>query len=256
MEPRETQETVRFRGLDLTVVSGAFVCPECGLELATVEQAARVQKNISRAYREAAGLMTGEDIRGAREKRGLTQEGLAALLGVGIASVKRWEGVHIQTKSMDTLLRKALAGESCANPDTGNRNLSLPRVKQVICAFEALLKRRLFENKGLFSGKYLWYADMLAFRETGQSLTGAMYARLPFGPQLNNYTDLFPLIKGADISELPPLDEADIAIIARVARRFPRKKDVFKASHKEPAWLNTSTGDLIPYPLAETLAGI
>lgn len=33
----------------------------------------------------------------------------------------------------------------------------------------------------LYAAKYLWYADMVAFRDLGRSITGASYAALPMG---------------------------------------------------------------------------
>ena len=50
----------------------------------------------------------------------------------------------------------------------------------------------------LYTGKHLWLVVMLAFRETGQSMTGATYAALPQGAQLNNYRGLAKLLAGAD----------------------------------------------------------
>ena len=38
---------------------------------------------------------------------------------------------------------------------------------------------------------------MVAFRNIGRSMTGATYAALPYGPQLNNYSDLIDEIKKA-----------------------------------------------------------
>ena len=38
----------------------------------------------------------------------------------------------------------------------------------------------------LYAAKFFWYADMLAFRDLGSSMTGAGSAALPLGPQLNN----------------------------------------------------------------------
>ncbi|MBW2105579.1 MAG: DUF4065 domain-containing protein [Deltaproteobacteria bacterium] len=58
-----------------------------------------------------------------------------------------------------------------------------------------ILKRR---DKMLFAAKYLWYADMVAFRDLGKSMTGSAYAALPYGPQLNNYRELIDEIKNAD----------------------------------------------------------
>ena len=73
--------------------------------------------------------------------------------------------------------------------------------------FSSLLGRKLLKSsadKLLYAAKYLWYADMIAFRETGQGMTGATYAALPHGPQLNNYTELIPLIREADENKADP----------------------------------------------------
>jgi hypothetical protein len=46
----------------------------------------------------------------------------------------------------------------------------------------ALGKRLLKKNdKMIFASKYLWYADMLAHRETGQGMTGSPYNRGQIG---------------------------------------------------------------------------
>ena len=69
--------------------------------------------------------------------------------------------------------------------------------------FESVLGKHILRknDKMLFAAKYLWYADMVAHRETGESLTGSTYAALPYGPQLNNYKDLIQDIIEADESE-------------------------------------------------------
>jgi len=141
----------------------------------------------------------GEQIVEARKKLNLTQEDLASAANVGIASIRRWETGQIQTKPMDDVLRNALSGKkTCADPYTGNRTLSLPRIRLVLGRFSSLLGRNLLRSDGdklIYAAKYLWYADMIAFREIGRNLTGATYAALPHGPQLNNYRELIPLIR-------------------------------------------------------------
>jgi putative zinc finger/helix-turn-helix YgiT family protein len=60
--------------------------------------------------RREARLLTPEEIREGREKLGLTQKQFANLLGVGEATVSRWEtGVQIQQRAMDRFLRVCLA---------------------------------------------------------------------------------------------------------------------------------------------------
>jgi hypothetical protein len=108
----------------------------------------------------------------------------------------------------------------------------------------------------LFDAKYSWYADMLAYKELGKSITGADYAALPHGTQLNNYKELVELIRSADESEAEPLTEEEIRIITRVAKTFPTKQSVIDAAHREVVWRKKGPGEMIPYSDADRLTEI
>lgn len=67
-------------------------------------------QQISAAFRREARLLTPDDIRAGREKLALTQKQFAHLLGVGEATVSRWEtGAQIQQRALDRFLRVCLA---------------------------------------------------------------------------------------------------------------------------------------------------
>ncbi len=67
-------------------------------------------RQISAAFRRAAGLLAPEEIRQGREKLGLTQKQFANLLGVGEATISRWEtGAQIQQRALDRFLRVSFA---------------------------------------------------------------------------------------------------------------------------------------------------
>jgi putative zinc finger/helix-turn-helix YgiT family protein len=251
---------VPFRGKRIKFRAQHFVCPECGIEADDLDLAAANQKALSDAYRSSAKLLTGGQIADGRKKRNWTQEDLAKAANVGIASIKRWETGQIQTKAMDDVLRRALSGETtCADPYTGNRPLSLARIKLVLGRLSLLLCRKMLKSpadKLLYAAKYLWYGDMIAFRETGQGMTGATYAALPHGPQLNNYRDLIPLIKDADETETEPLTDHEERILARIAKAFPGDQKIYGAAHKEQAYTIRKHGELIPYTDAESITAV
>lgn len=258
----KTNKRVEFRGVEITVPVEQYRCPTCEIEFGTVDQTANTQKAIAEAYRKKIGLLTGKEIVQERAKQDLTQNDLAKRMNVGIASIKRWETGSIQTKSMDQALRMALSGQISGDSCAGNREISLARIKAVLKEFESILGRPLLtplETEGdklLYSGKYLWYADMLNFRETGEGLTGATYAALPQGPQLNNYRDLIDEIIRADEKKVEPLSKQEKRIIAKVARKFPKNQDVYNAVHKETVWKEKSKGATIPYIDSERLSQI
>jgi putative zinc finger/helix-turn-helix YgiT family protein len=251
-------KNITFKGVDLTFETEAHVCPVCGLEAGTVATAGATQQRIADAYRAKQNLLTGEEIRGLRKARHLTQQQLAELMSVGIASIKRWETGTVQSASMDHALRVQLQCRIPSNAISGNREFSLNRIKLVAGHFEILLKEKLLKkgDKFLFLAKYLWYADMLAFRGLGRSMTGATYAALPYGPQLNNYRDLVDAIRDSDKAEAEPLSEEELRIIRNVSDHFPQKQMVYDAAHRERVWAETPTGALISYSCASDLTEI
>jgi len=258
MELKKLEKEKTYKGVDISYIAEAFVCPECGLEAGTVETAGDSQRAIAEAYRAKAGLLTGAEIKSLRLPKGLTQQQLADAMHIGIASIKRWETGLIQSRSMDHALRMQLQGDTRADNHTGNREIDLARIKLIAKTFEGILGKRLLKvgDKFLFLAKYLWYADMLAFRRLGKGLTGASYAAMPYGPQLNNYRDLVKPIKDSEVGDAEPLSMEEIRILHQVAEKFPKEKDVYNAAHREKIWQETPTGALIPYSRANELTEI
>jgi putative zinc finger/helix-turn-helix YgiT family protein len=255
---RTINKKIHFRGVEIILPVEEYYCSACSVEFGTVEQTANVQRAIAEAYRRETGFLTGEEIVEKRKRHGWNQEDLAKRMNVGIASIKRWETGSIQSKSMDHALRSALSGLIVGDSCSGNRQISLPRIKLVLKEFESLLNRKLPASKGqlLYPGKYLWYADMVAFRECGQSITGATYARLPQGPQLNNYRELIQDILASDEKKAAPLSKEEKRIISRIARKFPKNQDIYNAVHRETVCIEKPPGAIIPYSDAERLTEI
>jgi putative zinc finger/helix-turn-helix YgiT family protein len=129
IKKREAWKQITFRGRRIQFSAEHFVFERCRLEADDISLGAANQKRVSEAYRSAEGLLTGAEIVERRKKRRWSQEHLANAMNVGIGSVKRWETGQIQTRAMDDILRSVLSGgKAVANPYTGNRPLSLPRV--------------------------------------------------------------------------------------------------------------------------------
>lgn len=255
MTVSEMEKAINFRGVDVSYKYNAFVCPKCELEVGTLDQAATVQRKMSEAYRKKIGLLTGEEIKKYRKKYGLTQKALADKITVGIASIKRWEGGIIQSKSMDKVLHNAFFNSEREYQFSGNRKFSIPRVKLVIRFFESILNIILLKknDKMLYVAKYLWYGDFCAYRDIEKSITGATYAALPLGPQLNNYRDLINEIQKSDEAQAEPLTGEEKRILNNIAKAFPECRMVYKAAHREVIWKNKTIGTIIPYSDAAEL---
>jgi len=150
-----TMEIVRraskntFRGMVIRYDTEFWACDVCGLEVEVLRLAAENQRALSDGYRIAADLLPGREIVEERKRLGWSQDKLARAVNVGVASVKRGERGQIQTPVMDRALRSVFDGM----PDnwdfqTGNRLLSLGRIKLVFTSLGKVLKRDLLEDRG------------------------------------------------------------------------------------------------------------
>lgn len=101
--------TIEHDGRAYRVEMPALSVPQCGnCKAISIDDEADQQ--ISAAFRREARLLAPEEIRQGRETLGLTQKQFANLLGVGEATVSRWEtGAQIQQRAMDRFLRVCLA---------------------------------------------------------------------------------------------------------------------------------------------------
>ena len=87
-------------------------------------------------------------------------------------------------------------------------------------------------------------------------MTGATYARLPKGPQLNNYRDLVDLIREADETRAESLTSEEKRIITRVSKAFSQKQMMYQAVHDEKIWKKRTNGAIIPYTDADELRAL
>ena len=92
-----------------------LLCSECGYKTFAPAQMVIFRRALNDAYRSKMALLTSEEIKRARERLGMNQEEFAAYLGVGVASIKRWELGKIQDASSDQLIRLKSDPERAAN---------------------------------------------------------------------------------------------------------------------------------------------
>jgi putative zinc finger/helix-turn-helix YgiT family protein len=101
---REIEQIVR--GESFTVHSSVMRCKACGFEVLTDEQVDELATNTADAYRERHHMLTSKEIVECRKLRCMSQREFAQFVGVGEASIKRWEKAMIQDSSSDALIRE------------------------------------------------------------------------------------------------------------------------------------------------------
>lgn len=104
-------DTFQYNERDL-VVDGleGYECANCKFDPIFPEQIRRNQLRIKDAKRKADGLLSGNQIRQARELLGLSQQEAAAIFGGGTNGFSKYErGETAQSVAMDRLLRLVMA---------------------------------------------------------------------------------------------------------------------------------------------------
>ncbi len=108
-ETRNKNTEQVFRGESFSLPVKAVGCKHCGFTLLPDGESERLVKATWGAYRKKYGLLTAGEIRVLRKGRNMTQKQFADYLGVGEASVKRWERGLVQDRSSDQLIRAKTA---------------------------------------------------------------------------------------------------------------------------------------------------
>jgi putative zinc finger/helix-turn-helix YgiT family protein len=309
-------EDIKVRGEAIKVEVKYYKCKSCGEEFEDPHSDEDSLDKAYREYRRRHGMMQPEEIRDFRKRFGLTQNEMSRLLGWGGATLSRYENGSLQDETHEKALRlamdprnllrlieeapdalseekrnrligklRAAEEETCsleriyeerfgkyeANELSGYRRLDLAKLFNAIAYFckGGVLKTKL--------NKLLFYADFKHFKDYAVSITGARYARIPFGPAPDRYALYFAALleNGViDVKEYPYSEEiigeefisvkepdlslfsdSELKILATVKEYFKdfTAKKITDFSHDEKGYMETPLGRIISYEYANEL---
>ena len=226
LELMTKEEVVRVRNEPIKVEVQYSRCVQCGDEVFDPNLNVDPFDLAYREYRKKHGFLQPEEIKDWRKANKLTQNEWAKLLGLGMATISRYENGALQDPSHEKFLRLAMNPSNLLRlieksegvfTDAKKKRLveALQEVEadahsidsSIIVSFgkyepnEYSGYRRLdlaklynailfFCKDGVFKtklNKLLFYADFKHFKEYALSITGARYAHIPFGPAPNDY---------------------------------------------------------------------
>jgi len=95
-----------FKGKEVEFQATYLYCSNADEYLATEDMIRRNDRALKDAYRKKAGLLTSTEIRAIRDKYGISQKDLAAVLDWGRATIARYETHQVQDRAHDDILRK------------------------------------------------------------------------------------------------------------------------------------------------------
>jgi putative zinc finger/helix-turn-helix YgiT family protein len=227
-------EEFKVRGETIRVPVTYFECAKCADRVLDPDSVQDPFKAAYAEYRRRKGLLTPEEIANWRKKTGLSQAEVAELLGIGTASLSRYENGSLQDDAHDKLLRMAMSPAGFAKLVKDNQTFTAERKEQMLKAVSGgettcALENTYTELAGrqpvdAFSGfksvdfgklsnavryfclteegviktklnKLLFYADFKYFKESATSITGLRYAHGTWGPIPDNYAILIAALQ-------------------------------------------------------------
>jgi putative zinc finger/helix-turn-helix YgiT family protein len=317
-------QKIPVRGDIISVEAEYYKCAGCGEKFLVPALQNDPFEKAYRLYRQKNRMLQPEEIRDFRRRYNITQGELANLLGLGGATISRYETGKIQDESHDTLLRLALDPENLYKLVSGSSGIFTDEKKRKILAairesaeqgnnmleqfvimnfqdyaadeYSGFKKfdRDKFRNAFLYFcagagefktklNKLLFYSDFQHFKEYTNSITGAQYAHIPFGPAPNNFDLYYSVLihrgvigveeveyrnsKSAKYGftgerymakERPDLNvfsASELRVLALIKENFKdfSASEISDLSHKERAYLDTIDGKVISYTYARYL---
>lgn len=280
LKEKNAAMTAAYAGKEYSVKTKAMVCSECGYKTLRADQFDAFRTATADVYRADQGLLTSAQIRELRSRLGMSQNQFADYLGVGIASIKRWELGKAQEPSNDELIRlktslsraeqnvldvlRQQGGE--ADEYSGDRSFDFGKLANVVLFFLQTAANERKKLGPLHINKLCWYADADNYRRNAVSIAGTRYARLPLGPAPDDYVLIFRELQRSGVVEakgtaqliaLRYYDEGEfspeeLTSLRRVWNRFRNKlSSLVDESHQERAWKQTPHAQLISFKLVK-----
>ena len=273
-----TRFTPQVKSEQVEVIIPTNICTECNTPLLSVEQVNLLRKAAADRYREKHGLLTSAEIIHFRESFGMSQKVFAQYLGVGEASIQRWETYYIQDLSQDDHIR-VRCDLSCAERNLMNidYHFSDPNIYNgmKLFSFDLFTQTTLYFIQHTIAtpsllGQLNFYADFLNFKKSQRSITGTRYVTLKNGPYPEQYQQLLKRLENQKIivqSELDPtcyrvnadpdlsqFDDCEKKTLYRVFNEYQRKDgNLTSLSKNEKGYLGTPDLSYISYHFAKDL---
>lgn len=227
----ERKEIYDIRGDQIEILAKVAKCIDCGEEL--VEPYLEDQNFLEayKIYAKKHGLVTPEEIRRIREKYGLSQALFARILGIGRATIERYEAGALPTESISNLIKSAddpkvflelleKNKENLSQSDyqriktkieefsktdflydletlfkklTGNFNIVFSKIYGAVAAILRFHNKPYITKTRLM--KFLWFVDSEYYNLYAKSLTNLAYAHLPNGPAPHCHDILLGLLE-------------------------------------------------------------
>jgi putative zinc finger/helix-turn-helix YgiT family protein len=225
----ENVENFNVRGEIIPVMVKYLRCDECGGEFRDPKSRDDPLDEAYSEYRRRKNLVQPEEIKAFRRKYDLTQKELSDLLGIGIATLSRYENGALQDEAHDSILRLGMQPRNLKDLINKNKEqLGIEKRERILSIIkeetsenliDTLLEQfdsqcldnytgsRKFDRNKLYQtikyfcypegaiktklNKLLFYADFAYYKNYDLSITGCKYVHLAYGPVPDNFEMIY-----------------------------------------------------------------
>jgi putative zinc finger/helix-turn-helix YgiT family protein len=150
------------------------VCSTCGEVLSDEERDNALIEAAYSEYRALKGLLSPTEVQSVRKRYGLSQQSFAVLLGMGEATINRYEGGALQDEAHDWLIRACRESSFMETVLERNGNLLSPR--QLASAKKALANQEAAEGAERPMASCLTYANEVSTKTGFRKFAYERYA--------------------------------------------------------------------------------
>lgn len=256
---RNEQRDIKIKGQIINAEFKYLECNECNQKFEPASSDYDPLENAYREYKSSFGLLQKEEIIKFRKGLDLNQRQMARLLGIGVATLNRFENGALQSDSLDKTIRYYMIKENLISRIEELKTFSNSEPFEVILERLKCMRANdtgcssypsLYEDdiKTEFNGftsfdfdklrntilffcsktsvyktklnKLLFYSDFLHYKVYGRSITGAYYAKATHGPVLNGLESFLDILKNDFTSR--SVDFGDYTGVNYSSRDFDR----------------------------------
>lgn len=314
---------IPFRKESFEVPYQYYLCKESGEKFTTTELDELNMRMVYNQYRAKHNIPLPEEIQALRQKYDISASRMGEILGFGpntygqyekgdmpsmanakllkIAEdpskfhdlvddweassekakeelLKRTQRLKKDQKSLFVDFESYLMGGYEADHYTGYRSPDYDKFCEMIVFFAHEVA--CFKTK---MNKLLFYTDFTMFRKHGQSVSGARYRAIPYGPVPNSFESIFEALAQRDVIDIhyeelktggqkqylvgrkdrpfnaSIFNDEELSVLEKIKEKFKTTKpfQIVEISHKEKGWLaNNEAKGLISYHYALDLIGV
>ena len=178
-----------FKGEEVEFQAIYLYCSNADEYLATEDMIRRNDRALKDAYRKKAGLLTSTEIRAIRDKYGISQKDLAAVLDWGRATIARYETHQVQDRAHDDILRTIDRDPKWFLDMLERARPHLPARAYDICVREAKVQYKGNQNRYLIDtieAVYAKFDDPLLFGKVPLNLNKVVEMINCFAAQISS----------------------------------------------------------------------